>query len=298
MRIVSLLASATETVCELGAGDALVGRSHECDYPDWVRGLPSVSRPSFEVGGSSADIDRRVREKLAAGAPLYEVDEQALAALAPDVLLTQTHCEVCAVTPGNLGRAIGRRPVATRQTGTLQGILDGFMEIARVLGVEGRGVDLTSRCRATVEAVRERTRNAPRARAACFEWIDPVFAMGNWGPELVEAAGGESVLARPGEHSTTTPWEAIVREDPDVIVMAACGFGIERTASEMHVMEARPGWRDLRAVRRGRVFVADGNRFFNRSGPSAFETAELLAEMLHPNLFEPRHEGSAWRVWK
>jgi len=297
MRIVSLLASATETVCELGAGDDLVGRSHECDHPEWVRRLPSVSRPTFDIGGSSADIDRRVREKLAAGAPLYEVDEEALAALAPEVLLTQTHCEVCAVTPGNVAPGLCRRPVATLRTGTLQGILDGFVEVARVLGVEEKGMALARRCHATVEAVRDRTRSLPRPRVACLEWIDPVFAMGNWGPELVEAAGGEPLLGRPGAHSTTTPWEAVVGEDPDVVVMAACGFGVERTASEMHVMEERPGWRELRAVREGRVFIADGNRFFNRSGPSAFETAELLAEMLHPGSFEPRHEGRDWRGW-
>jgi iron complex transport system substrate-binding protein len=260
--------------------------------------LQSLSRPSFDISGSSADIDRRVRETLAAGAPLYEVDEQALAELLPDVLLTQTHCEVCAVTPGNLAPAMRRRPVAALRTGTLEGILEGFVEVARVLGVEGRGMELARRCRATIEMVRDRTRNMPRTRVACLEWIDPVFAMGNWGPELVEAAGGESVLGRPGAHSTTTPWEAVVREDPDVIVVAACGFGIERTASEMRVMEARPGWRDLRAVCQRRVFVADGNRFFNRSGPSAFETAELLAEMLHPGSVEARHEGSDWRVLK
>jgi iron complex transport system substrate-binding protein len=297
-RVVSLLASATETVCELGAGDALVGRSHECDYPEWVRRLPSLTRPTFDAGGSSADIDRRVREKLAAGAPLYEVDERALAALSPDVLLTQSHCEVCAVTPGDLAPAIRRQPVAALRSGTLQGILDGFVEVARVLGLEDRGIDLARRCRARVEAVRARTRTLPRPRVACLEWIDPLFAMGNWGPELVEAAGGESVLGRSGAHSSTTSWDAIVREDPDAIVLAACGFGIERTASEMHVMEARAGWGDLRALRQGRVFVADGNRFFNRSGPSAFETVELLAEMLHPRKFEPRHEESDWRAWR
>ena len=297
MRIVSLLASATETVCELGAGDALVGRSHECDYPEWVRRLPSLSRPTFDIGGSSGDIDRRVREKLSAGAPLYEVDEHALTALAPDVVLTQTHCEVCAVTPDNVAPGIRRRPVATLRTGTLEGILEGFVEVARVLGVEEKGVALARRCHARVQAVRDRTRTLPRARVACLEWIEPVFAMGNWGPELVEAAGGEPLLSRPGAHSTTTPWEAVVREDPDVVVMAACGFGVERTAAEMHVMEERSGWRDLRAVREGRVFIADGNRFFNRSGPSAFETAELLAEMLHPGAFEPRHEGRDWRAW-
>jgi|SRR5579859_2041019 len=298
MRIVSLLASATETVCELGMGDALVGRSHECDHPAWVRRLPALSHPTFDIGGTSADVDRRVREKLLAGAPLYEVDMEAVAALAPDVLLTQTHCEVCAVTPGAIGGDLCRRQVAAFGTGTLDGILEGFRTVARVVGADDRGADLVRRCRERVEAVRARTRDLPRPRVACLEWIDPVFAMGNWGPEIVEAAGGVPLLARPGEHSTTTPWEAVVREDPDVIVVAACGYGVERTASEMHVMEARPGWKELRAVRERRVHVADGNRFFNRSGPSAFETAEVLAEMLHPGTFAPRHEGHAWRAWR
>jgi iron complex transport system substrate-binding protein len=298
MRVVSLLASATEVVCELGAGDSLVGRSHECDYPAWVRRLPALSRPSFDVSGSSAEIDRLVRERLGARAPLYEVDERALAALEPDVILTQTHCEVCAVTPGDVGPELCRRQVAALRTGTLAGILEGFVEIARVLGVEERGAELSRRCKATLEAARDRTRHLSRPRVACLEWIDPVFAMGNWGPELVEAAGGEPLLARPGAHSTTTPWDAVVAEDPDVIVMAACGFGVDRAASEMHVMEARPGWRELRAVREGRVYVADGSRFFNRSGPSAFETAELLAEMLHPGDIEARHRGTDWRSWR
>ena len=194
-RVVSLLASATETVCELGAGEALVGRSHECDYPEWVRGLPSLSRPTFDIaGGSSADIDRRVREKLAAGAPLYEIDEQALAALSPDVVLTQSHCEVCAVTPGDLAPAIRRQPVAALRSGTLAGdprwVRGGGARARR----RGPGDDLARRCRARVEAVRARTRTVPRPRVACLEWINPLFAMGNWGPELLEAAGGESVL--------------------------------------------------------------------------------------------------------
>jgi iron complex transport system substrate-binding protein len=296
VRIVSLLASATEVVCEVGAGEELVGRSHECDYPEWVKRLPALSRPTFDLGGSSAEIDRRVREKLAAGAPLYEVDERALAALEPDVVLTQTHCEVCAVTPGALGPQLRRRPVAALSSGTLGGILEGFVDVGRVLGREARGAELAARCRETLERVRARTRGLPRPTVACLEWIDPVFAMANWAPELVDAAGGEALLARPGARSVTTPWDAVVGADPDAIVIAACGFDVARTASEMHVMEARPGWRDLRAVREGRVFVADGNRFFNRSGPSAFETAELLAEMLHPGSFEPRH-GAWWRAW-
>lgn len=301
MRIVSLLASATELVCELGAGDQLVGRSHECDEPPWVTKLPAVSRPTFDVTGSSAEIDRLVRERLAAGEPLFAVDEELLVRLAPDVLLTQTHCEVCAVTPGDVARgtpsSLCRRQVVALQAGTLEGILEGFLQVARVLSLEERGQRLVQASRARVEAVRERTRTLARPRVACLEWTDPIFAMGNWGPELVEAAGGESLLASPGAHSTTTPWDAVVGADPEVLVIAPCGYPIARTLLEMPALAARPGWSGLTAVRTGRVYVADGNRYFNRSGPSAFETAEVLAEILHPEAFAPRHEGPVWRRW-
>jgi len=298
MRIVSLLASGTELVCALGAGEMLVGRSHECDTPEWVKRLPAVSRPTFDVTGSSAEIDRLVRTRLAAGEPLYEVDEKLLVELAPDVLITQTHCEVCAVTPGDVGRgvpsALCRRQVVALRAGTLEGILSGFVEVARVLDRESRGRDFARECLDRVESVRERTRGLRQPRVACLEWTDPVFAMGNWGPELVDAAGGESLLATPGGHSTTTPWEAVVQADPEVLVVAPCGYPMERTLPEMPALAARYGWSELTAVKAGRVYVADGNRYFNRSGPSAFETAEILAEMLHPEAFEPRHESRCW----
>lgn len=298
MRIVSLLASGTELVCALGAGELLVGRSHECDTPEWVKRLPAVSRPTFDVTGSSAEIDRLVRAKLTAGEPLYEVDEALLVELAPDVLITQTHCEVCAVTPGDVARGVPsglcRQQVVALSAGTLEGILSGFLEVARVLGREARGEELVRECRDRVESVRQRTRGHRRPRVACLEWTDPIFAMGNWGPELVEAAGGESLLATPGGHSTTTPWEAVVQADPDVLVMAPCGYPIERTLPEMPALAERDGWNRLKAVENRRVYVADGNRFFNRSGPSAFETAEILGEMLHPEVFKPRHRSQWW----
>jgi iron complex transport system substrate-binding protein len=300
VRIVSTLASGTELVCALGAGEMLVARSHECDTPEWVKSLPAVSRPTFDVTGTSGEIDRLVRAKLAAGEPLYEVDEEQLVALAPDVLITQTHCEVCAVTPGDLSHGAGdsstlcRRQVVALRAGTLDGILAGFVDVARVLDREARGVELARECRARVESVRERTGGLRRPRVACLEWTDPIFAMGNWGPELVEAAGGESLLATPGGHSTTTPWEAVVGADPEVLVVSACGYTIDRTMRDMPALASRPGWSELAAVRGGRVYVADGNRYFNRSGPSVFETAEILAEILHPEAFAPGHESRCW----
>src|SRR6185436_9159787 len=189
MRIVSLLASGTELACALGAGDELVGRSHECDHPPWVTRLPALSRPTFDVAGSSADIDRLVREKLRAGEPLYQIDEERLEALAPDVVITQTHCEVCAVSPGTPGCGFTRQQAVALETGSLAGILKAFADIAAVLGRPEAGARLVAEARARLERWRAATAGLPRPRVVCLEWIAPPFALGNWGPELIAAAG-------------------------------------------------------------------------------------------------------------
>jgi iron complex transport system substrate-binding protein len=322
-RIVSLLASGTELVCALGLGDRLVGRSHECDYPAWVTRLPILSRPTFDVTGTSAEIDARVRAKLAAGAPLYELDEALLAALRPDVIITQTHCEVCAVSadlvdqrpdilplvrpragahaaprpqrPHGEPPPLQRRPVVALSAGTIDGIFDGFLAVAGVLGAPDAGRALVDGLRARLEALAAETSLLPRPRVACLEWVEPLFAMGNWGPELVSVAGGECLFGTAGARSTTLPWPALRAADPDVIVVAPCGFDLARTRAEMPALSALPGWDQLAAVRAGRVFVADGNLYFNRSGPLLFETPELLAEILHPAVFPPTREGALWQ---
>jgi iron complex transport system substrate-binding protein len=300
-RIVSLLASGTELVCALGLGDKLVGRSHECDYPAWVKRLPAVSHPTFDISGSSREIDERVRQRLHAGEPLYEVEEALLVELAPDVLITQTHCEVCAVSPADFAHKVSaklqREQVVALSTGTLAAILQGFVDVARVLERPAEGAALVDSIRAGLAALADRTRNLPHPTLVCLEWIEPAFAMGNWGPELVELAGGINLLGTPGAHSTTTPWSAVREADPDVLVVAPCGFGLERALSEMSLLTGQPGWHALRAVRNGRVFVADGNLYFNRSGPSLFDTPQILAEILHPSAFAPRHEGRIWQRW-
>jgi iron complex transport system substrate-binding protein len=296
VRIASLLASGTELVCELGAGDELVARSHECDHPAWVKRLPCVSQPTFDVTGTSGEIDALVKQKLAAREALYAVDEAALLELRPDVIITQTHCEVCAVTPGNMGNELCRKQVAALRAGTLDGILDGFLEVARVIGREDRGRELIASLRARTAEVTRALAGAARPRVACLEWIEPLFHMGNWGPELVALAGGESVLGAPGEHSVAIEWERVRAADPDVIVVAPCGFDLPRTLREMPSFATRAGWGDLRAVRAGRVFAADGNLYFNRSSPSVFTSIRVLAEMLHPDRFAPDH-ASAWQRW-
>lgn len=300
-RIVSLLASATELVCALGLGDHLVGRSHECDDPEWVKTLPAVSRPAFDITGSSGEVDARVRARFAAGEPLYEVDEELLTRLAPDVLLTQSHCEVCAVSPGDFAHGVRtkleRRAVLSMNASNLDGILESFEEVAKVLGRADAGAALVGTIRERLGALKAKTRALPRPRVACLEWVDPVFPMSNWGPELVELAGGACLLGAPGEHSATTAWSDVVSAAPEVLVIAPCGYGLARALEEMPILAARPDFSELPAVKAGRVFAADGNRYFNRSGPALFDTPELLAEMVHPEVFAPKHEGTVWTRW-
>jgi iron complex transport system substrate-binding protein len=302
VRIASLLASGTELCCALGEGPSLVARSHECDDPAWVTELPCLTRPTFDVSGTSAEVDARVREKLRAGEPLYAVDQERLRALAPEVVITQVHCDVCAVSPSELDSAHGWpelrgfRTVSMRG-GSLAGIVDDFAGVARAIGAAAAGERLIAEIRGRLDRWQGLLAGRPRPSVVCLEWTDPIFPMGNWGPELVDHAGGRSVLGTPNAHSATTPWQAVTAADPDVLIVAPCGFGLARAAAEMPALSGRPGWRELRAVRASEVYVADGNRFFNRSGPTVFETVALLAEILHPDVVPRVSEGTLYRRW-
>jgi iron complex transport system substrate-binding protein len=257
-----------------------------------VTRLPALSRPTFDIDGSSAEVDARVRAKVRAGEPLYQVDEVALTALDPDVVITQTHCEVCAVGPDALGSGPRRRQrVATFRGGSLEGVLADFQGVAAAIGRPDAGAELVGRLRAEMDGWRRRTEGLARPRVLCLEWIDPPFSMGNWGPELVELAGGESLLAHAGQHSRALSWQAVREVDPDVLVVAPCGWALTRTVPEMESVAARPGFSDLLSARQGRVYAADGNLYFNRSSPSLFATIERLAEMIHPDRFGTEHEG-------
>jgi iron complex transport system substrate-binding protein len=297
MRIVSLLASATEIVCALGAGDMLVGRSHECDNPEWVRRLPPCSSPAFNVNVSSGEIDGEVRRRLRAGEPLYHVHGELIRELQADLLITQTHCEVCAVTPGDVERSCG---VATRQLAlaatSLEDIFESIRRIAQEIGVAERGEDLVRGERTRLDKVREKTTQLRRPSVVMLEWADPIFAMGNWGPELVEIANGELLLGEKGEYSAAIPAEQLRDADPEFLIVAPCGFNLERSLQELSVLERYPWWHKLRAVREGKVAFADGNLFFNRSGMTVAPTAEIIAEILHGVSFgeKERHDYWSW----
>ena len=297
MRVVSLLASATEIVCALEAGDSLVGRSHECDNPPWVKSLPQCSEPAFDISVSSREIDAEVKRRIRSGEPLYRIHTDRIRSLAPDLLIAQSHCEVCAVTPGDVARSgcgILANRVLPIAAGSLDGIFESVKEIAHAVGCESEGDALICRERQRLEAVGMKTADRRRPSVVLLEWADPVFAMGNWGPELVEIANGNLLIGRPREHSRAIPAELVCEADPEYLIVAPCGFNLERALRERPVLEAHPWWRSLSAVRNGNVAFADGNLFFNRSGMTISRTAEILAEMLHGVTFGERTEGVHW----
>lgn len=299
MRVVSLLASGTEIVCALGCAELLVGRSHECDNPTWVQSLPGLSEPAFDVTVSSKAIDAEVNRRIRAGEPLYLLKNAKIAELAPDLIITQAHCEVCAVSPGDLERSgwlvSGASQVMALTAGSLDGVFEGMQRVADALGIAEKGQELVAAERQRLAAVTARCTRKPAPTVVLLEWTDPVFAMGNWGPELVEAANGRLLIGNMGEHSRAIPWEQVLDADPEVLVIAPCGYGLERSLAERKVLEAMPGWSSLQAVKVGKVAYADGNLYFNRSGMTVVRTAEILAEMLHSEVFGERSEGVAWR---
>jgi iron complex transport system substrate-binding protein len=300
-RIVSLIASATEIVCALGSEDQLVGRSHECDFPPAVRRLPVCTEPKSNVEGSSYQIDERVKAILQESLSVYRVDAEKLRELEPDVIVTQAQCEVCAVSLREVERVVcGWLHACPRLVSlTPNALADVWADIERVaeaLDVPDRGTALVRRLQDRMQVIADRARPlSPRSTVACVEWIEPLMAAGNWMPELVERAGGVNLFGAAGKHSPWMSWEELRRADPDVILVVPCGFDIDRTRREMPALTAKPEWPGLRAVRAGRVFLGDGNQYFNRPGPRLVESFEILAELLHPDAFHFGHEGTGWQ---
>jgi len=302
-RIASLLPSLTETACALGLRDALVGRSHECDFPAGVEALPVLTEPKLDSEAGARAIDSRVRELVERGVSVYRVDAEALREAAPDVILTQSHCEVCAASLSDVEAALaewtGAKPhVVSVEPKTVTDVLSSFAQIATALGAREAGFALQARCLERMEAIGARTHGARRPRVACLEWLDPLMGAGNWMPELVAMAGGEPLFGEAGVHSPWMEWESLREADPDVIVALPCGFDLARTQQELDDLAAATGFTELRAVREGRVYFTDGNQYFNRPGPRIVDSLEILAEMLQPDRFPARHRDSDWKVWR
>ena len=299
-RIVSLIASATEIVCALGLTDQLVGRSHECDYPPAVKRLPQLTAPKFDVEGGCDEIDRRVKSFAEEALSVYRVDAARLERLQPTHIITQTQCEVCAVSLKDVEAAVcemvsSRPRIVSLEPNALADVWSDIRRVAEALDISERGDALVSGLRQRMERIGSRARGiAGRPTVACVEWIEPLMAAGNWMPELVEMAGGVNLFGAAGRHSPWMTWEELVAKDPDVLFVSPCGFDVARTRDEMHWLTEKAEWNQLRAVRSGRVYLADGNQYFHRPGPRLAESLEILAEMLHPDEFAFGHQGTGW----
>ena len=301
LRIVSLISSATEILHALGLGDHQVGRSHECDFPPCVADLPVCTRPKFPVDGTSAEIDRLVRDALAEAGTVYDVFDDLLESLRPTHIITQRQCKVCAVSLDDVERALGALSytapvVVALEPNSLPDIWADIRRVAAACGVVERGEKLVAALQDRLLVLGAKTSHCGRRpRIACVEWIDPLMVAGNWVPELVDLAGGVNLFGKAGEHSPPLPWKNFATEDPDVIVAMPCGFDLARTRAEIDMAISRPEWVTLRAVRERQVYVTDGNQFFNRPGPRLVESVQILGEILHPDLFPGFLEGRGWQ---
>ena len=300
LRVVSLLPSATEIVAALGMTDCLVGRSHECDFPSEVERLPVCCRPRIDISRSGVEIDRQVKECVRDGASIFEVDADRLRALRPSVVITQTQCNVCAVTPGDIEAALSREgesgpSLIDLQPQRLEHLYSDIHTVAIALQIMEHGHEVAIALRSRFESLRHKaSQQRRRPSVVCIEWMEPLMVAGNWVPDLVEIAGGKNIGAEAGQHSPWFDWQQLLDANPEVIVLMPCGWNIARTRAESIVLTNDSRWSQLAAVRSGKVFVTDGHQFFNRPGPRLLESAEILAEMFHAGAMKFGHRGTNW----
>ncbi len=292
MRIVSLLPSATEILFALGLGDSVVGVTHECDFPPAAAKKPPLIRPRVDPSAAPAEIDRQVRELMSRGESIYAVDDALLRSLAPDLIITQDLCHVCAASPDDLGTALARMQsppeVLSLHPQTLAGVWDNIREIGkaarRLAEADQLATELARRI-AKIEALVADA--ASRQRVACLEWLDPIYVGGHWVPEMVARAGGIDLFGRAGALSFRITPQQVIDAQPEIIVVMQCGYGVARNSEEYRRTNFPSGWDDLPAVRSKRVFAVDANSYFSRSGPRLADGVAILAHLFHPELAIP-----------
>ena len=291
MRICCLLPGATEIAFALGLGDDVVGVTHECDYPAEARRKPVVVRSLIDAHRmTSLEIDRWVSERLRSNKSLYVIDEKRLREAAPDVILTQGLCDVCAIDYNEVvtaSQTLANKPkIVSLTPNCLTDVLDDVARVGEATGQRHKAERVVRDLEQRISAVRDRAAQLyARPRVACLEWFDPIYAAGHWVPEMVELAGGRDVLGRKGEPSAKIDWHKVVEFAPDVIVLMPCGFDVSQTLRGAPVLKQLEGWRDLPAVKAGNVFAANGHAFFSRPGPRLVDGLELLAHIIHPEVF-------------
>jgi len=299
MRILSFQPTSTEMAYALGAGRSIVGVSHECTWPPAAKKKPVVSTSLIDPDKmTSEEIDRAVVASAKERTSLYRIDRDLVKRLKPDVLLTQSLCEVCATSPSDLREVLSlvtpKPRVLALHAHDFEGMFGDLRELGRLLGRDSRPLETALRRR--IAAVVKKTKKLPKRRVFCMEWLDPVFASGHWVPEMVEMAGGRDPLASKGKESRRIEWQAVVDAAPDVLILMPCGLSRERTMREMPKVTGRQGWASLPAVRAGEVWHADGPSYFNGAGPRLVDGLEILAEILHPEVFPRRHRRGYVRL--
>ncbi|HEX6867313.1 MAG TPA: cobalamin-binding protein [Candidatus Limnocylindrales bacterium] len=304
MRIVSLLPSATEIVCAIGLADELVGVTHECDYPPEVAGIPVMTRSVHDLGSAtSREINRMVTASVHGGSSLYELDEAALAAAEPDLILTQELCRVCAVSyreVNEVARAIDADiTVVSLEPTSIEGIFNTITTVGAMTEAEDGAVDLVESLRERLSAIEgavqaRRDAGGRSPRVVALEWLDPPFAAGHWVPEQVRRAGGWEVLGSDGDRSVQSSWGAVLEVDPEMLLLMPCGFHLAETQAAWARTPRPAGYEEMAAVRRGQVFALDGSAYFSRPGPRVIDGIELLAEIFDPATFVDIAPYGSW----
>ena len=299
-RIVSLIPSGTEILAELGLTDAIVGRSHECDFPASIENLPVCTIARLNSDAASSEIHDKVNDLLQSALSIYQIKTDILEQLQPTHIITQDQCDVCAVSFGEVENALksltnSSPQVISLQPDVLQDVWSDIARVAKVFDVDSKAVLESLKNRVTnIEAKTQTLPFANIPSIGCIEWTEPLMSAANWIPELVTYAGGKPLFSHKGKPSEKLTWETFVNSNPDIIIFMPCGFDLNRTRKEAHSLTQRPEWQKLQAVQNGQVYITDGNSYFNRPGPRLADSLEILAEIIHPEIFQYGYEGKGW----
>ena len=298
-KVLSLLSSTTEVVYALGCEDQLVGRSHECDYPPEVMTLPICTKPKFNVDGSSIEVDGQVKSILQNALSVYYINEDLLKELKPDIILTQSQCEVCAVSEKDVKSVVknitGINPdIISVEPNSVKDIFKDIKIIAEALNVVDKGADLIEFMKNRIRTLKKSYDNKSELTVAAIEWIDPLMAAGNWVPELIEMAGGINLFGDAGKHSPWMEYKDLIEKDPHTIIIMPCGYNIQKSIIEIDSLIKQKGWKEINAVQNDKVYITDGNQFFNRPGPRIIESLEILIEIFHNDKTDFKHIDSGW----
>ena len=300
MRIISLISSATEIISALGQKKNLVGISHECDYPKDIQGLPVCTTPRFDISGSSLQIDRDVKSLIQNALSVYRINENILKELKPDIIITQSQCDVCAVSEKDVENALehilGINPlIISLQPKDLGDIGEDIKFVANSIGVPNEGAELSEKFERQLENLKYFKRIKNKPTIACLEWIEPLMYAGNWVPQMVEIAGGVNLFGQSGKHSSWSEYDTLIKSNPDKIILMPCGYDLNKTRSEIKPLLELSDWGMLKAVKTNNIFMTDGNQYFNRPGPRLIDSIKILIEIVSEknNLFG--FEKKAWK---